>query len=101
MVKFCVETSADLYMFNSDGVFTNKMMREKAKDDFDFPKPPKYFPKHDQVGHVDYVKPQDKTTPTNLILKCKALFQKIKTRDAVALTAKLAEEDENPWSGLN
>ena len=101
MVKFCVETSADLYMCNSDGVLTDQRMREKAKDDFDYPKHPKYFPKHDQVGHIDYVKPQERLTAGNLLLEWKELFQKVKTRDVSAVAAKIAAEDENPWEGLN
>ena len=88
-------------MCNSDGVLTNQRMREKAKDDFDYPKHPKYFPKHDQVGHIDYVKTQERLTPGDLLLEWKELFQKVKTRDVSAVAAKIAAEDENPWEGLN
>ena len=87
-MKFRVETSADLYMFDSDGVLTDKRMREKAKDDFDYPKHPKYLPKHDLEGHVDYVKTQERLTPEDLLLEWKNLFQKVEARD-------------NPWTGLN
>ena len=47
-VKLRVETSVDLYMFDSDGVLTDKRMREKAKDDIDYPKYPKFLPKYDK-----------------------------------------------------
>ena len=73
-------------MLNSDGVLTDKRMREKAKDDIDYPKHPKFLPKYDREGDVDYVKPRDLKTPEELVMEWKKLFQQVEV---------------NPWLGLN
>ena len=73
-------------MFNSDGVLTDKRMREKAKYDIDYPKHPAFLPKYDQVGDIDYVKPRDLKTPEELVMEWKRLFPQV---------------EENPWLGLN
>ena len=75
-------------MFNSDGVLTDKRMREKAKDDIDYPKHPKFLPKYDQEGDVDYVQPQERLTPDELLMEWKRLFRQV-------------EDINNPWLGLN
>ena len=84
-VKFRVETSATLYMFNHDGILTDKEMRESAKDDFDYPKPAQFIPKHDNIGDVDNLQPQYRKTPDEMNL----------------LWGELLEQIRNPWMGLN
>ena len=75
-------------MFDGDGVLTDKRMREKAKDDIDYPKYPKFLPKYDQEGDVDYVQPQERLTPEELLMEWKRLFRQV-------------EDINNPWLGLN
>ena len=73
-------------MFNSDGVLTDKRMREKAKDDIDYPKYPKFLPKYDKKGDVNYIRQQDLKTPDELIMEWKELLRQV---------------PDNPWLGLN